>query len=516
MKFKKDWKRPDTALIYIRVSSEEQVKGSSLQTQDKLGREYCSKNGWKLLELFREEGESAKTADRTELIRMKDYCIHNPGKVGYIVVWKVDRFARSSRDHFELRTFFSSLGIELRSVSENIEDTSSGRAVEGILAVMAQLENDIKKDRTLTGMRSRAEGGYWPTGAPWGYKNTKDALGKKIIVPDEERAHIVKFLFEEYSRGTYTFLELAKRANEMWNVRSKRGTKIDHRRVCKILKNPIHSGWIEVQKFDVSLRGHHEAIVSRELYNEVQKIMLGGKSRKQPRNQSNPDFPLRGVKCDGCGGSITGGWILGKMKKPYAYYNCHNCECPKKKCIRKIDLEADFTEFLSENTPDSKVLDALAEAITVVHERTAQESIRETSKIENRLEKLERDLSELLRMRVRGEIDSDEYLRQSDLWKVEVREIEERRASLMNPETITKAAVEFGMRIIKEFPTCWPMLEVGELKALLQILFPQNLRYQYPKFKTPELSPIYAVETSKTTDENHHVTLPGVEPGFRA
>src|SRR3990167_3090871 len=150
--------RPNTAVIYVRVSSKEQVHGYSLGSQEKRCQEYCKQNGWEVLKVFVEEGESAKTADRTQLSLLKQ---------------------------------FSLMGVGLKSATEVIEDTPTVRAVEGMLAVMAQLENDIKTDRTLTGMKAKTLDGYWPVGAPWGYKNVEDGMKRKIIVPDPEKAPIV-------------------------------------------------------------------------------------------------------------------------------------------------------------------------------------------------------------------------------------------------------------------------------------------------------------------------------------
>ena len=83
--------RPKTCVIYIRVSSEEQVRGYSLSSQDKACREYAEKQGWTVLRVYREEGESAKTADRTQLRAMQMFCLKRPWQVGYVLVWKVEK-----------------------------------------------------------------------------------------------------------------------------------------------------------------------------------------------------------------------------------------------------------------------------------------------------------------------------------------------------------------------------------------------------------------------------------------
>ena len=54
------------AVIYIRVSTDRQVHGASLETQERDCRLMCDRNEWTVIRLFREEGESAKSADRPQ------------------------------------------------------------------------------------------------------------------------------------------------------------------------------------------------------------------------------------------------------------------------------------------------------------------------------------------------------------------------------------------------------------------------------------------------------------------
>ena len=65
------------AVIYVRVSTKEQTENLSLPTQLKACEEYCEGQGFHVLARFREEGESAKTADRTELQKLLQYCRTN-------------------------------------------------------------------------------------------------------------------------------------------------------------------------------------------------------------------------------------------------------------------------------------------------------------------------------------------------------------------------------------------------------------------------------------------------------
>src|SRR3970282_2683070 len=67
--------------IYVRVSTKEQTENLSLPTQLRACEEYCRRQGYEILERFHEEGESAKTTDRSQLQNLLTYCRLNKGRV---------------------------------------------------------------------------------------------------------------------------------------------------------------------------------------------------------------------------------------------------------------------------------------------------------------------------------------------------------------------------------------------------------------------------------------------------
>src|SRR5438445_12459858 len=119
-------------IIYTRVSSEEQVKGTSLRFQDEQCRKYCQERGIEVARVFSEEGESAKTADRTELLKALEYCRKNKGTLAAFVVAKVDRFARNTEDHFSVRKLLLEYGLTLHSVTEPIGNSPTEKFVETV------------------------------------------------------------------------------------------------------------------------------------------------------------------------------------------------------------------------------------------------------------------------------------------------------------------------------------------------------------------------------------------------
>jgi site-specific DNA recombinase len=119
------------AVIYVRVSTKEQTENLSLPTQLRACEEYCRRQGYEVLERFHEEGESAKTTDRSQLQKLLTFCRLNKGRVHFVVVFNLTRFARDKYDHFALRSHLQSLGISLPSTTASIHDTCTGQADRG-------------------------------------------------------------------------------------------------------------------------------------------------------------------------------------------------------------------------------------------------------------------------------------------------------------------------------------------------------------------------------------------------
>ena len=98
------------AVIYCRVSTQQQTKNLSLPAQQKECIRFCKQQGWTVAKVFVERGESAKSADRTELTHLLNYCRENLGGIDVMLVYSLDRFARNSYDHHAVRAHLGRLG----------------------------------------------------------------------------------------------------------------------------------------------------------------------------------------------------------------------------------------------------------------------------------------------------------------------------------------------------------------------------------------------------------------------
>lgn len=195
-----------TGIIYCRVSSVEQVEGTSLGMQERYCREYADRQGIKVLNVYIEEGESAKTANRTQFQKALAFCSLKRNSVSYFIVHKIDRFARNRNDHAIIETLLHRYGTKLRSVTEQIDETPVGQAMSGMLSVFAELDNNIRAARSKGGMEERVREGTWVWAAPIGYKRL--VQGGNLVI-DEARAEYVRLAFTEWAKGTHSFKTLA-------------------------------------------------------------------------------------------------------------------------------------------------------------------------------------------------------------------------------------------------------------------------------------------------------------------
>jgi DNA invertase Pin-like site-specific DNA recombinase len=140
--------------IYARVSTKDQ--SCELQVRDL--RAYCTARGFDLVREYVDVGQSGAKDSRPELNKLMDDA--RKRQFDAIVVWRFDRFARSTKHLLSALEEFRSLGIQFISYQENIDTSSAlGQALFTIVSAVAQLERDLIRERVTAGIRNaRANG----------------------------------------------------------------------------------------------------------------------------------------------------------------------------------------------------------------------------------------------------------------------------------------------------------------------------------------------------------------------
>ena len=144
-------------------------------------------------------------------------------------------------------------------------------ATHGLNVLLAEIFSKNLSEETIKGMVEKAQQGVWPSQAPVGFANVEGPAKKRIIIQDPVLAPLVKRMFELFSTGLYSTNELSKEAAKIGLVHRKSGRKLTKAAMWDILNNPIYYG--DFYWKGVLYNGTHEPIITKELYDNVQKAL---------------------------------------------------------------------------------------------------------------------------------------------------------------------------------------------------------------------------------------------------
>ncbi len=166
--------------IYARVSTKEQNPDSQLTDL----RRYAQERGFEIYQEYIDRGGSGAKDRRPALDRFME-----DGRkkfFGAVLVWRFDRFARSSKHLVTALEEFINLGINFISYNENIDlDSPMGKAMFTIISAMAQLERDIISERVKAGLRNAQA-----NGKKLGRRPTSEQVKNKVKVLREQGTSI--------------------------------------------------------------------------------------------------------------------------------------------------------------------------------------------------------------------------------------------------------------------------------------------------------------------------------------
>ncbi|MGD0089888.1 MAG: recombinase family protein [Planctomycetota bacterium] len=179
------------AIAYLRVSTEEQAaSGLSLEAQELKIRAYCVANDLELVRVLCDAGVSGKNiTDRPQLQAALEML--RAKKAGVLVVLKLDRLSRSTRDILDLADRCQKEGWCLASLSEKLDTCSAaGRLVLSVLASMAQFEREQGAERTRLALQQKRVRRELTGEVPFGWSLGSD--GKALVPVDAEQATLRK------------------------------------------------------------------------------------------------------------------------------------------------------------------------------------------------------------------------------------------------------------------------------------------------------------------------------------
>lgn len=341
--------------MYIRVSTHMQDELSP-DAQKRLLLDYAKQNNILISEeyIFMEKGISGKKADkRPEFMRMISLAKQKPAPFDIILVWKYSRFARNQEESIVYKSLLrKQCKIEVYSVSEPVVEGPFGSLIERIIEWMDEYYSVRLSGEVTRGMTEKAMRGGYQARPPLGYRIEKNGE-PPVIVPEE--AKIVQLIFDKYVNESCGIFNIAQYLNAR-GYKTSHGKDFERRSIEYILQNPSYYGMIrwyrtcnetnEIRDKSewIMSQGHHEPIISQEVFEAAQKRFESEYKPKGARPSSTYRHWLSGlVKCPHCGRTMIAKAVKDKRYgRHYCYFTCYGYT--KGKCLKSASVSSKVLE----------------------------------------------------------------------------------------------------------------------------------------------------------------------------
>ena len=324
-------------------------------------QDFCKRHNIRIVEMYIDRATSASKdiEKRVEFLKMiKD---SEKGNFNAVIVYKLDRFARSRYDSATYKYRLKRNGVQLISATENITQDPEGIILESVLEGMAEFYSAELSQKINRGMRESAMKHNSIGGAiPLGYKT----VDKKLVI-DETTAPIVREAFQMYADGE-SVAEICRTFNNR-GYKTSKGTRFGKSSFTKIFRNEKYIG---VYKYhDYRAEDVIPPIIDKDLWDRVQVRV--GKIKKAPaRNKARHTYLLTGkLFCGHCGSAMN----ADGNSQGYLYYRCYGKKNLDKQC-NKRNMEKNLIERLVAQDAMSFLTDEYIEKIaTIACDRNKQE-----------------------------------------------------------------------------------------------------------------------------------------------
>ena len=456
---------PKRAILYARVSSDDQVRGYSLDQQIGALREWAGREDYEVIEEVRDEGWSGAYLERPGLDRVRD--LVEAGGVGVVVAQDADRITRDPSHRAFLDGEFERFGTRLAALDDWGDNTHEGELLRYLKGWVSKGERLKISERSRRGSREKARRGetVGHLHAPLGFRYTPD---RKALEVDPERISVVKRIFEMAAGGSS--LLAIKKALERDGVPTARGkrlwglgtlhhmvrSEVYRSRSVEELRGILPEGVAEKldpeKRYGVWWYGRkrHYQHYGRELGPDGNKhYRKGSRAEDLPREQwvaiPIPDcglppelvdaartaraeyrqpastgylWQLSGgvMRCGGCGHAMSG--VTAASRKDGSrprHYRCHHRArhgaeaCPNKKYHRAEEIEAEAWEKLSALLKDPGRLEiGIERLIEEKRQALRGDPTHELRHWHGELEKIERMRSGYLDQQAEGIISMSE------------------------------------------------------------------------------------------------------------
>ena len=462
-----------TAYLYVRVSTDEQKrKGYSLPEQEERLLKYCRYNNIEVKGICREDF-SAKNFNRPEWKKLFLEVKNKPKEDKNILFIKWDRFSRNVEYAYEMIGMLRKYRTTAMAIDQPIDfSVPESTVMLAVYLSVPEAENSRRAMNTANGIRRAKQMGRYPSKAPLGFINLTAVDGKKIIIPKQPEAGIIRWVFLQLAKNIHRIEEVRKMADG-------KGLKCSRSYFFRLIRNPAYCGLIPI-KFGSEerymVKGIHEPLISEAMFYEVQNIINTKRKVTSQRDDLKETFYLRGVLvCPLCNRKLCGSFSRGSTKR-YPYYHCQG-RCKTR--VNALFLNECYERKLRQLVLSNGVMD-LFKSILEDWNTGTQKAVylQNRNLIVRKLLEQESTLSQARKLFIADVLKSDDY----NVLKREChvnskclkRELSGTNVKLEDIDKQSQLGCRSFVHILKRFPS----LDTADKKHLVNLIPPLKVNFQ--------------------------------------
>ncbi len=477
------------AILYFRVSTDEQADGYSLAHQEERLRSYCDLQGINVVATYRED-HSAKTFERPEFQKILGFLKKNKGIADLLLFTKWDRFSRNAGDAYGMINILKKLQMEPQAIEQPLDLTiPENKMMLAFYLAAPEVENDRRALNTLVGMRRARKEGRWLGQAPKGYKNGRDELNKPLLIPDERFAPIVAWAFEQMALGISDIDTVRKQVNE-------KGLPVGRSQFWNLIHNMVYCGRVEISAYkDESahyVKGIHKPLITEAIFDEVQDILHGRKRVTKVRSTKDENLPLRSfVVCKSCGRPITGSGANGNGGK-YYYYHCQTATVCKERYRADVAHES-FAELLKSISAKKEILELYYHIMSDFFRKNGSDKTKQTKEIQAQIDKLKQRIQNAQALMLDAELSAAEYKDIRNALTPEIESLERKKVSILTSEDDYQKYLDEGIPLLQNIDKHWLAADLAGKQHIVGSIFPQKLIFEKSSYRTIEENPVLSL-----------------------
>ena len=467
-------------VIYTRVSSKEQMDtNQSLEWQKKYCVEYAIKNKLDVRGFFGGTYESAKSDERKEFTRMLKFVKASKEKISYILVYSLDRFSRTGDSAIFIASELKKTGVNIMAVTQPIDTNShAGALQQNIQFIFGKYDNDLRRQKTIDGMREKLLRGEWIGNAPTGYSFVKGAATQTLVF--NEKGEGMKQAFTWRANGM-TYEQIIEKLKVL-------GISMPKQTLGDILRNPFYCGFISHNLLHGEvIKGKHPALIDEDLFLRANELK---KTDGFKVNKANDNLPLKVFVKDAETGAPFTGYIV--KKKGLYYYKVNRIGIKINRSVKIMHNK--FEELLSNYTVNTAFVEPLEKQLRNTWENLTETSTSEKKALSLKLNEVEEEFYNLRKRHAIGSVSLDIYEEFSVEMKVRkeklLGDLEKLNLKLSNP----KELINFSCRLSANLAPVWASGDYYQKQIFQNVVFPSGLVYdtKIEHYRTTEVNRVIA------------------------